>query len=175
MLAEACDNQGPLVSPGSGGVGAGGSDSAGQGGTAGDAGAVDAGNAMVMGGASGTAGVAGAGGTAGAGGAAVGNSLGCPAADGSVPPRAPGVGWVNRSPARPPFSWPAARRSPAMAFDAAVGPPIGRTVMYGGYASASPVTDTWEWNGADGTWIERKVSPPSVFDMMATTYDSSRG
>jgi hypothetical protein len=58
-----------------------------------------------------------------------------------------------------------------MAFDAAV----GRTVMYGGYASASPVTDTWEWNGADGTWTERKVSPPSAFDMMATTYDSGRG
>src|SRR6185295_4116660 len=70
-----------------------------------------------------------------------------------------------------PATWPKARRSPAMAYDLA----NGRTVMYGGYANAFPAIDTWEWNGAAGTWSERKVTPPGVFDMFGVAYDSGRG
>jgi hypothetical protein len=50
-----------------------------------------------------------------------------------------------------------------------------RTVMYGGYSNASPAVDTWEWDGAAGTWTDRKATPPSVFDQFAFTYDTTRG
>jgi len=91
------------------------------------------------------------------------------AGTGGVPGHVPG--WVNRTPSTLSPSWPTGRRDPAMAYDVA----NGRVLLYGGYAVAEPVQDTWLWDGGPGTWTRIAVAPPSVFDAAGVTYDSRRG
>jgi hypothetical protein len=65
--------------------------------------------------------------------------------------------------------WPITRNNPALAFDV----PTSRTVMYGGYGGpgAQFLQDTWEWDGAAGTWLERQGSVPASFDGASVAYD----
>jgi len=49
----------------------------------------------------------------------------------------------------------------AMAYDSG----RGKIVLFGGYAGSAVLGDTWEWDGASGTWDTRhpggsKPSPP---------------
>jgi len=52
-----------------------------------------------------------------------------------------------------------------------------RVVLFGGYDGSSRKQDTWEWDGAAGTWTERTLSgtKPSARSSHAMTYDSTRG
>jgi hypothetical protein len=85
-------------------------------------------------------------------------------------PVQPQGGWVNRTPAVLPASWPAARRSMALVAD----DEAQRVVLYGGYSNAMPVRDTWDWNGSSGVWTKHEVVPAGVFDQMAVAYDQRR-
>jgi hypothetical protein len=85
--------------------------------------------------------------------------------------------WTDRTPPTLPPSWPAAREFAAMAYDAA----RGKIVMHGGqyYDGSTGVTydykDTWEWDGAAGTWTQRLL-PDSLPERNghAMVYDSAR-
>jgi hypothetical protein len=114
----------------------------------------------------GTPGTAGAPGAAGASG--TGGSAGGPTCTFSSV--RPSEGWVDRTPAALPASWPSARRALALVAD----DNAQRVDLYGGYASGLPVRDTWDWNGSSGVWTQYSVSPPEVFDAMAVTYDQRR-
>lgn len=68
--------------------------------------------------------------------------------------------WENRTPSPLPSSWPSRRASPAMAFDSA----RGKVVMFsgdsgegndGGSDGGQQAPETWEWDGASGTWTRR--------------------
>jgi hypothetical protein len=82
----------------------------------------------------------------------------------------PAEGWVDRTPAVLPAAWPSPRRSPAMVAD----DEAKQVVLYGGYANALPVQDTWTWNGSSGVWTQFPVKPPGVFDQAAIAYDGRR-
>jgi hypothetical protein len=79
--------------------------------------------------------------------------------------------WTERTPTG---ASPPARDSHAMAYDSA----RGKVVLFGGYGGdAYPLQDTWEWDGASGTWTERTptdTSPPARAHH-AMSYDSARG
>jgi hypothetical protein len=85
--------------------------------------------------------------------------------------------WTNRTPSPLPGSWPSVRSNHALVYDSA----RGRTVLFGGSRSGSPsFRDTWEWDGASGTWTDRTPStlPPSWPEGRHSTgvaYDDSRG
>jgi hypothetical protein len=80
-------------------------------------------------------------------------------------------GWVNRTPDVLPSSWPSGRRQPAVVYDRI----SKHVVVYGGYSSAQPVQDTWEWDGAAGLWKRMPVDPPAMFDMSAAVWDDLDG
>jgi Galactose oxidase, central domain len=115
-------------------------------------------------GAPGTAGAPGATGAAGTGGIAGGPGT---CRSGLVPPS---EGWVDRTPAVLPESWPSPRRAFALVAD----DNAQRVDLYGGYASGLPTLDTWDWNGSSGVWTKHPASPPEVFDAMAVAYDQRR-
>jgi hypothetical protein len=71
---------------------------------------------------------------------------------------APPGTWTNRTPAPLPTSWPSTRAFPVMVFDAS----RGRMVLFGGYDLYTRPSDTWEWDGAAGTWtsLTPTQSPP---------------
>jgi hypothetical protein len=79
-----------------------------------------------------------------------------------------GETWVERTPDGP---VPPARRSHAMAYDAA----RGVTVLFGGDDGDEDLQDTWEWDGE--TWEERTPDGPvpSARSEHAMVYDASRG
>src|SRR5579863_3158811 len=148
--ALACDARAPIGVPSGGGQGGGaGHAQAGTGGVAAAAGT------------SGAANVAGAPGAAG-----VGSGVAGTAGGGSQPPE----GWANRTPAMLPASWPSPRRSPVLVAD----DQAQKVVLYGGYASALPVQDTWAWDGSAGVWTSFPATPPGVFDDAVATFDERR-
>lgn len=79
--------------------------------------------------------------------------------------------WTSRVTTGP---MPSKRDAPLGAFDVA----RDRLVLYGGYPSGSGqfLSDTWEWNPADGTWAQRiptsNTTPTETFSGMY--YDSVR-
>ncbi|MBI5527158.1 MAG: hypothetical protein HY897_12555 [Deltaproteobacteria bacterium] len=76
--------------------------------------------------------------------------------------------WTDRTPAG---TKPSARERHAMVFDSA----YGRVVLFGGEDSVKK-QDTWEWDGAAGTWTERTPTgtKPSARERHAMAYDSGR-
>lgn len=74
------------------------------------------------------------------------------------------IDFVNQSPA----GSPVARRSHAMAYDAA----NSQTVLFGGFGNTGYLGDTWTWNGA--TWQPRFVASPPPRHRHAMAYDSTR-
>lgn len=73
-----------------------------------------------------------------------------------------GSRWTER---HPPTS-PPARRSPAIAYDAA----RKEVVMFGGLGPGAPLADTWTWDGA--TWTERHpVNVPPARSVAELAYD----
>ena len=63
-----------------------------------------------------------------------------------------GTGRAGRGPTgRRRRAKPAARCGHAMAYDSA----RGKVVLFGGASDAWPSQDTWEWDGASGTWTDR--------------------
>lgn len=88
--------------------------------------------------------------------------------------------WTNRTPSTLPLSWPQAREVTAMAYD----PRTGRVVLFGGDIGRSggvlaTLQDTWEWDGAAGTWTNCTPSPlpaswPESRSAHAMAYDGER-
>ena|GEM_PF-1257501 len=74
--------------------------------------------------------------------------------------------WTQRSPA----SGPSPRYSLALDYDSA----RARTVLFGGFDGASYLGDTWEWDGAAGTWTQRATTGPSGRYAHGQVYDSAR-
>jgi hypothetical protein len=63
---------------------------------------------------------------------------------------------------------PPARSLTAMAFDSV----RGRTVLFGGTATAGPLGDTWEWDGSD--WTQIQDVGPSARSGHAMAFDSDQ-
>jgi Galactose oxidase, central domain len=63
---------------------------------------------------------------------------------------------------------PGLRRFTAMAYDSR----RGRTVLFGGTNSTGPLSDTWEWDGANWTQMADSGPPPRSAHAMA--YDAQR-
>ena len=90
--------------------------------------------------------------------------------------------WVSRTPAPiPTTNWPDRRFGHGMAADDA----RGRLVMYGGgfqqvdIGDGAAFGDTWEWDGATGTWVERTPTPrpalwPTARKGLRMTWDGHR-
>jgi hypothetical protein len=67
---------------------------------------------------------------------------------------------------------PSARRWHAMAYDSGQ----GKVVLFGGYDAVGRDDETWEWDGAAGTWTQRTPAvKPSARILHAMGYDSGRG
>ena len=62
------------------------------------------------------------------------------------------------------------RTDPAVAFDSA----RGRLVMFGGSNGSTPISETWEWDGARWTPLFPATSPPPRSDH-SMAYDTRRG
>lgn len=81
--------------------------------------------------------------------------------------------WTTRTPTPLPTSWPPARTGPNFVFDSA----RGLSVLFGGQpTNGGPAADTWEWNGAAGTWMERpagSTNPPAAQETFVA-FDSGR-
>lgn len=78
--------------------------------------------------------------------------------------------WVNRLPAQ----GPSPRSGHAMAYDSA----RRRVVLFGGQTSLGISTETWEWDGAAGTWeLRSTVGPPNsnYYGQGGAAFDASRG
>ncbi|HOW51119.1 MAG TPA: kelch repeat-containing protein [bacterium] len=80
--------------------------------------------------------------------------------------------WTDRTPVPIPSSWPTARYGHALTYDSA----RGKVVLFGGYSNGYR-QDTWEWDGATGTWIDRTTddTKPSARMYHSLAYDSDRG
>jgi hypothetical protein len=81
-----------------------------------------------------------------------------------------GVAWTQRTPP----TFPQARFAPAMAYDSA----RRVVVLFGGRIAPWPYSagnDTWEWDGAAGTWSQRAISGPPQRGYAAMAYDAARG
>jgi hypothetical protein len=90
--------------------------------------------------------------------------------------------WPNRTPDTLPAAWPSARQFHRLAYDSA----RKRVVLFGGQAGTStgflPTTalaETWEWDGAAGTWTNRTPTTlppawPEARAIPALAYDSGR-
>lgn len=82
--------------------------------------------------------------------------------------------WADRSPPTLPPVWPSGRVNHAMTYDTG----RGKIVLFGGESTTcSECADTWEWDGGDGTWIDRTPSgtKPSVRYRHAMSFDAARG
>ena len=81
--------------------------------------------------------------------------------------------WTNRTPNPPPASWPRPHYGHAMAYDSA----RGKCVVFGGGTTSGVLDETWEWDGAAGTWERRAVggARPPALSAHAMTYDADRG
>jgi N-acetylneuraminic acid mutarotase len=81
-------------------------------------------------------------------------------------------GAVGKWTQRPTSSGPSERHAHGMAYDSA----RRVTVLFGGDGySLEPRADTWEWDGAAGTWTQRSAgSSPSPRWGQAMAYDASR-
>ena len=82
--------------------------------------------------------------------------------------------WTNRTPNPPTAaSWPQPHYGHAMAYD------TGRRkcVVFGGGTTVGVLDETWEWDGAAGTWELRTVvgARPPALSAHAMTYDAARG
>jgi hypothetical protein len=77
--------------------------------------------------------------------------------------------WTERTPAG---AKPTARVFHAMAFDAS----RAKTVLFGGTEGSTGVQDTWEWDGATGTWTDRTPAgvKPSARHRHRMAYDEAR-
>lgn len=75
-----------------------------------------------------------------------------------------GVQWTLRA-----SDGPSARRSHAMAYDAA----RQVVVLFGGWSNEQVLGDTWEWDGS--TWSQRSSSGPPVREHHRMVFDRSRG
>jgi hypothetical protein len=78
--------------------------------------------------------------------------------------------WTERA-ATPPAGAPAGRAGAAMAYDTL----RGRAVLFGGTAGLSHQNDTWEWDGAAGTWTQVSPAlPPGARSDAAMVFDAAR-
>jgi hypothetical protein len=79
--------------------------------------------------------------------------------------------WTNRTPNPLRGSWPEPHFGHAMVYDA----DRRRCVVFGGTTPAGVVDETWEWDGAAGTWQRRTgfMRPPAL-GAHAMTYDLGR-
>jgi hypothetical protein len=81
--------------------------------------------------------------------------------------------FVNRTPTTLPAAWPGGRRGAAITYDVA----RHKVVVFGGTGdSGAALSDTWEWDGATGTWTDRSpaVSPPAGAGAARMAFDSAR-
>lgn len=88
--------------------------------------------------------------------------------------------WTDRTPATRPAAWPSARFMHAMAYDAA----RKKVVLFGGTAGGpagepyAGLGDLWEYDVADGTWLEVEAPDPDAWPVArwahAMTYDQAR-
>jgi hypothetical protein len=80
--------------------------------------------------------------------------------------------WTNRTPSTLPASWPPPLYGHAMVYDAG----RKRMFVFGGGTTVGVLADSWEWDGAAGTWQKRTPagSPPAL-NSHAMTYDGGRG
>ena len=82
--------------------------------------------------------------------------------------------WTDRTPTPLlPLSWPPQLGRSALAFDSR----RNKVVLFGG---DTPVYQTWEWDGTDGTWTNRTPSPvpvswPNARMEHSMSFDSARG
>jgi Galactose oxidase, central domain len=79
-----------------------------------------------------------------------------------------GTNWTQRSPGV--AGDPAVRHFAGFAYDSA----RGVCVLFGGNGATGNLGDTWEWNGAAGTWTQRASTGPSARSQMGFAYDSMR-
>jgi hypothetical protein len=83
-----------------------------------------------------------------------------------------GSAWTQRSPGAP--ADPPGRIYAPLAYD----PLRARTVLFGGNGPSGYLGDTWEYDGAAGTWTQKSVPPPpagpNARALCGFTYDSQR-
>jgi N-acetylneuraminic acid mutarotase len=79
--------------------------------------------------------------------------------------------WTERTPATSTDAWPPPLYGHAMVYDA------GRKKMFvfGGGTTVGVRNDTWEWDGAAGTWEKRSTTSPPALSSHAMAYDAARG